>query len=57
MSQLTWNCKRFEELSPVELYSILRLRNEVFVVEQNCPYVDTDNKDQDSWHLCGWQDG
>lgn len=37
--------KPFRELTPSELYSILRLRNEVFVVEQNCVYQDADNKD------------
>lgn len=42
------------ELSTDELYSILKLRSEVFVVEQNCVYLDADGKDQDAWHLCGW---
>ena len=48
--------KHFTELTTTELYAILRLRNEVFVVEQNCPYIDTDNKDLHSWHLMGRQD-
>ncbi len=43
--------KLFNELSLQELYAILRLRNEVFVVEQNCVYQDTDNKDQKAWHI------
>jgi ElaA protein len=43
--------KSFNELSPTELYKILRLRNEVFVVEQNCPYQDADNKDLKCHHL------
>ncbi len=43
--------KRFEELTVFELYRILALRNEVFVVEQNCPYQDLDDKDQNSLHL------
>ena len=51
---VTWTCKKFNELSPAELYNILKLRSEVFVVEQNCVYLDTDGKDQDAWHLCGW---
>ncbi len=54
MQQLTWNCKIFNTLTPLELYAILNLRSEVFVVEQNCVYLDTDNKDQESYHLCGW---
>lgn len=52
--QLDWTFKKFNELTPVELYSIMQLRNEVFVVEQNCIYQDADNKDQLSMHLCGW---
>ena len=50
---ITWACKPFDELSPHELYAILRLRSEVFVVEQNCPFLDADNKDQASYHLTG----
>lgn len=50
---MNWILKPFAELTPYELYSILQLRNEVFIVEQNCPYQDMDNKDQKSWHLMG----
>ncbi|MER3498935.1 MAG: GNAT family N-acetyltransferase [Chitinophagaceae bacterium] len=50
-----WICKKFDELTPHELYSILQLRNEVFVVEQNCVFQDADNKDQSCYHLMGWQ--
>lgn len=52
--QLNWKYKSFEELSNTELYRIMQLRNEVFVVEQSCPYQDADNKDFNSFHLCGW---
>lgn len=52
---INWICKKFNELSPPELYAILQLRNEVFVVEQNCVFQDADNKDQSSYHLMGWQ--
>jgi len=51
---INWVLKKFDELTPHELYSILRLRNEVFVVEQNCVFQDADNKDQASYHLMGW---
>jgi len=51
---IKWFLKKFDELTPLELYSILRLRNEVFVVEQNCVFQDADNKDQASYHLMGW---
>ena len=50
---ISWNLKPFEELSVNELYSILKLRAEVFVVEQNCSYQDLDGKDLKSVHLMG----
>jgi ElaA protein len=54
MQRLSWTLKKFDELSTTELYAILQLRNEVFVVEQNCPYQDADDKDQKSLHFMGW---
>ena len=45
--------KTFEELNTNELYELLRLRSEVFVVEQNCIYLDIDNKDQKAIHVLG----
>jgi ElaA protein len=53
---ITWDCKPFDGLSLYELYAILRLRSEVFVVEQNCVFQDADNKDQASYHMMGWQE-
>lgn len=53
---MNWVLKKFEDLTPHELYAILQLRNEVFVVEQNCAYQDADNKDLHSFHLMGWKD-
>ncbi|HLV47205.1 MAG TPA: GNAT family N-acetyltransferase [Flavobacterium sp.] len=49
--------KSFDELSTAELYEILRLRSEVFVVEQTCIYQDIDNKDQKAIHVLGYFDG
>jgi ElaA protein len=49
--QLTVTCKKFEDFSPFELYDLLRLRSEVFVVEQNCVFLDADNMDQECYHL------
>lgn len=46
-----WEIKTFEQLSNTEMYEILRVRQEVFVVEQNCPYQDVDGLDNVSWHL------
>jgi ElaA protein len=51
---IKWECKKFDELTPHELYAIVQLRNEVFVVEQNCIFQDADDKDQASWHFMGW---
>src|SRR5580658_6575079 len=51
-----WTCKHFSELMTEELYHILRLRSEVFVVEQNCVFLDMDNKDLVCHHLMGWED-
>lgn len=53
---IKWTLKKFDELTPFELYSILQLRNEVFVVEQNCVFQDADNKDQPAYHLMGWRE-
>ncbi len=47
--------KNFEMLTTNELYEILRLRSEVFVVEQNCVYQDLDNKDQKALHILGYK--
>ncbi len=51
---IEWSLKKFDDLTPLELYKIIQLRNEVFVVEQNCPYQDADNKDLFSYHFMGW---
>ena len=52
---LVFKTKTFEELSLQELYGILALRAEVFVVEQNCPYQDVDGKDEKGLHLLGME--
>ncbi len=51
---IDWTLKYFSELTPGELYAIMQLRNEVFVVEQNCVFQDADNKDQKCYHLMAW---
>lgn len=50
---IKWKIKRFNELSTQELYSVLKLRSHVFVVEQNCVYQDIDGKDEKAIHLIG----
>ncbi|MGV7106035.1 GNAT family N-acetyltransferase [Flavobacterium sp. U410] len=54
---LEFKIKRFDELSTVELYELLQLRSEVFVVEQNCVYQDIDGKDQKALHVLGYYQG
>ncbi len=51
--KLQFKIKRFNELSASELYQLLQLRSEVFVVEQNCVYQDIDGKDEKALHLLG----
>ncbi len=50
---ITWHWRGFQDLTLQELYDILALRQEVFVIEQNCIYRDLDDKDQHSTHLLG----
>ena len=45
--------KKFNELTTHELYDIIQLRSEVFVVEQDCVYQDLDNKDKLAYHILG----
>ena len=47
--------KKFSELNITELYEILQLRAEIFVVEQDCVYQDIDFKDQKSLHVFGYK--
>lgn len=53
--RIVWSTKSFGELALDELYKILQLRQQVFILEQACVYSDLDNKDQKSVHLMGWQ--
>lgn len=54
---MTWKLYRFDELTASELYEMLKLRVDVFVVEQNCPYPELDNLDQQSVHLAYRENG
>jgi ElaA protein len=49
---LLW--REFEDLRPQELYALLRIRCEVFVVEQACVFAEIDGKDPSAFHLLGW---
>ncbi|WP_343628514.1 GNAT family N-acetyltransferase [Roseateles sp.] len=52
-----WTCQRFDDLSVRGLYRAMRLRAEVFVIEQRCIYLDPDGLDQHAWHLQGLGQG
>ncbi|MCS7037635.1 MAG: GNAT family N-acetyltransferase [Saprospiraceae bacterium] len=53
MRDLEVTCRPFAALTVYELYDIMALRQEVFVVEQNCAYLDADGKDLEAWHVMG----
>lgn len=55
-SKLTWQYLAFSDLTPAQLYAILKVRSEVFVVEQNCVYLDMDGADSQCMHLIAWTD-
>lgn len=52
---LDWQWSRFNQLSLDDLYAVVRLREAVFIIEQNCPYPDADGRDPRAWHLLGWE--
>ncbi len=55
---IDWICKHHSDLGKEQLYAVLQLRTEVFVVEQKCPYQEVDGLDleADTCHLMGWRD-
>lgn len=52
---IEWQWSSFEQLSKTDVYTLLSLREAVFVVEQACVYQDADGLDLQAWHLLGWQ--
>lgn len=52
---ITWQWSSFGSLAPDELYAALQLRQIVFVIEQQCTFLDPDGRDDKAWHLLGWQ--
>lgn len=54
---LHWTIKPYDELTLTELYELLRLRVEVFIVEQNCVFQDLDRQDDKAYHLLGYAEG
>lgn len=53
----SFQCLHFDKLNTNQLYRICTLRQEVFVVEQNCAYLDADGKDRFAFHFMLWNDG
>ena len=51
--EIIWTCSRFDELDTADLYAILQLRAEVFVLEQDCVYQDMDDIDAEALHVMG----
>ncbi len=51
---MKFKTKKFKNLKATELYDLLRLRSEIFVVEQNCVYLDMDGQDENSLHVLGY---
>ncbi|MEP7181028.1 MAG: GNAT family N-acetyltransferase [Betaproteobacteria bacterium] len=52
---LEWQWSRLSGLAPGALYAVMALRQQVFVAEQRCTFVDADGFDVDAWHLLGWE--
>ncbi len=49
-----WQWTRLDGLAPTDLYAVMTLRQQVFVVEQRCAFLDADGLDLRAWHLLGW---
>lgn len=57
MTNIIWKIKSFEDLNTTELYNILKIRQEVFIVEQTCYYLDADGFDEQAIHIWAEQNG
>lgn len=56
LPQFDWQWKAFDALDAREVYAMLKLRSDAFVVEQNCAYGDIDGLDFGAWHLFAWSE-
>jgi len=54
---MQYTLKQFDALTNIELYQLLKLRQEVFIIEQSCIYPDIDDKDKGSYHLLAFEGG
>lgn len=57
VAPLSWSVKALEDIPALELYALLKLRADVFIIEQDCIYPDMDDKDQQALHVIGSKDG
>ena len=57
MKKVNYIWKTYSNLTKDELYEMIHLRQKVFIVEQDCPYLDADFSDQDAFHLLGYDGG
>jgi len=55
--ELDWQSASYQQLSTEVLFEILRLRQAIFIIEQECPYPDIDDADKQAIHLCAWNAG
>ncbi len=55
--KINWQWHRFKELTPFQMEAMFALRQQVFIIEQDCPYPDIDGKDQQAYHLLAWSEG
>ncbi|WP_144392932.1 GNAT family N-acetyltransferase [Pleionea sediminis] len=55
--EIDWQWKPYHELSMEEAVAIFKLRQDVFIVEQDCPFHDIDGEDDEAIHLMGWHNG
>ena len=54
---MEWKIKKFNQLNTLELYDILKAREEIFIIEQECLYYDIDSKDLDAIHIFAMEEG
>ncbi len=54
---IEYHWKKFDELSAIDIFDMLKARQDVFIIEQNCIYPDIDDLDKKSWHLLARRDG
>ena len=57
IANIDWQWHALDDLTSFQMQEMFALRQDVFIVEQDCVYQDIDGKDQQAFHLLGWQNG